>query len=109
MKPLLASDFNRRIIIEKPVSSTNTVGQEKTVWTTKATLWAKVQFRQETRATAQGVENIGQVVLFTTRIKSNIDTTDRIQYAGRTYRIDSAVPDDTNRHTLIRAYANDRS
>lgn len=109
MKPLLASDFNRRIIIEKPSSSTNSVGQAITVWTTKASLWAKVQFRQETRATAQGVETIGQVALFTTRLKSNIDTIDRILYAGRTFRIDSAVPDDTNRHTLIRAYANDRS
>lgn len=108
MRPLLSSDFNRRIIIEKPVSTTNAVGQEAVVWTTKATLWAKVQFRNETRSNAQGVEVIGQVLLVTTRLKSNLSTTDRILYDGRVYRIDSAVPDDTNRHTLIRAYANDR-
>jgi len=100
--------FNVQVVIRRVTSTTNVKGQDKPVYSDYATLWARRQFREESRKTVDGVEQIEQRPVFTVR-KYDILKTDLLVDGSDLYRIDSAIPSDNDLYTIIRAYINDKN
>ena len=86
MKP---GDLNKRITIQKPITTTNERGFEIETWEDFKTVWAAVSNlhgREYFAAAAVQAEN---TVKFTIRYLEGLNTTMRILFQGKQYNITS--------------------
>lgn len=103
-----SSDFDKRIKVKRISGTQNLNGQVKPSYVLRCELWARLQYREESRRVSGSVEQIVNRPVFTIRYNDEITESDLIELNGKEYRIDSAIPSDNQLYTIIRAYINDK-
>lgn len=84
-----AGRLDRRIVIERPVSTTDTFGASIQTWTEVATVWASVrQLRGQEYLSAQAGQAEVDAV-FKLRYRADLTPVMRITYGGANYDIKS--------------------
>ena len=81
--------LDKRITIQTRTVATDTWNHEVITWTTRATTWASVRFNSG-RETQEADQRVAiDRVTFTVRHRTDIQLTDRIEYGGGYYDIQS--------------------
>lgn len=90
-----AGTLNRRVQIQKPVTTTDADGTESIVWTNVSTLWANINELQGTdRLEAEQLQHPLTVQVTVRYQPSNkINPAMRVVYGNRVFEVHSVVPD----------------
>ena len=86
MKP---GELNKRITLQKPITTTNERGFEIETWENLKTVWAAVSNLHGREYFAAAAVQAESTVKFTIRYLEDLDTTMRILFQGRQYNITS--------------------
>jgi len=86
--------MNDRITLQRREVGEDTLGQDIDVWPDIATVWAHVRFPSGAELIRAGAQVSVVKCSIRIRRRTDIDTAARVQYKGKVYNIESALPDD---------------
>jgi len=96
-----AGELDKRIIIQYAAKSKNSMGEDIETWTTLATVWANVEFTTGNERFLQQERIAETTAVFKIRIRTDIDSTKRVQYGNRYFNILSAFPAKDDSQKLV--------
>jgi SPP1 family predicted phage head-tail adaptor len=84
--------LNKRITLLHPVRTQDALGQAAITWQAVATVWAQaLPLRSVERFAAAAVQQ-ENTLKFRVRLRTDVDTTWRLEYQGRGYDITGVLP-----------------
>jgi head-tail adaptor len=86
---ITAGDLDQRVRIDTPVTAEDELGAETQTWPEGPTVWAKVM-ETPGREFLKGDYHAEEKAVFVIRFRA-IDSTGRVAWGGRTWRIDSVT------------------
>ena len=102
-------DLDRRVRIEQCTWVTDSVGQRVAVWSTLATVWAKVAYESGGERYEADQKVAERIVKFIVRYNSSLNETMRVVYDGSVYDILAIEDVDRERYQVLRSIRKDRS